>query len=330
MASNRLVIRLEIRKSNDESIADIHNLIGAEQIYGKNHSKLASVLSNIGLVYFKQKNYSDALIYQKKVLNIQRKLLHKNHHSLGGSHNNIALTYVHLHNSDLALDHFHQALEILQKSLPIQHPSFATIYNNVGTIYIKKRNLQEALNNFEKAAAILNQTVGSSHPDAISIQKNIQYIRSYLYKHKPDWSGTWRGIIRTDPIDAGPTNIELTLELGLFPTMENNCTKWYGTYRQNGTIQVIKDYKFCRKTTENDYFIDEQNGIILDAQWIGNALVSSYKVDGIFFIAIDRMRENILEEEIWTIEDKNTNENVKSLRTRVYYNIQMKRINGSN
>ncbi|CAF1125208.1 unnamed protein product [Adineta steineri] len=147
-----------------------------------------------------------------------------------------------------------------------------------------------------------------------------------LLLDKPDWSGTWRGMMKVEPAEAGPTQLEVTLELGAFPTVENNCTKWYGTYRQNGQIQVIKDYQLCRRNSDDDLFTDERNGIILDTQWIGGALVSSYKVDNIFYIAIMRMRGDILEEEIWTVDDKNTNQAVESLRTLAIYRLEMKRV----
>ncbi|CAF3200840.1 unnamed protein product [Rotaria socialis] len=201
-----LCIRLQLRRSNDPSIADIHNLVGASYYrkgeyksaiesynealkiyrhnYGEDHTKLAVVFSNIAAVYLKQEKYLEALDCQKKVLNIYKKNLHENHYLLGGLHTNMATAYLYLHNSDLALEHFNQALTIFQKTLPPNHPDFAAIYNNMGTIYIEKRNLQQALAYYEKAAVILNQTVGPTHPDAISIQRNIQYIQSFIPRRK--------------------------------------------------------------------------------------------------------------------------------------------------
>ncbi|CAF1534970.1 unnamed protein product, partial [Didymodactylos carnosus] len=201
-----LEIRLQLRRSNDPSIADIHNLIGGayfhkgeykraiesynealkiyRQAYGEDHNKMAEVFSNIGAVHVKQEKYLEALSYQQKVLDIQKKHLHGNHHLLGGSHGNIAATYVHLHNSDLALVHFNQALKIYQKSLPSQHPDIAALYNNMGGIYVDKRDLPQALSYFEKAAAILHQTVGPTHPSAIDVRRNIQYIQSFVHRRK--------------------------------------------------------------------------------------------------------------------------------------------------
>lgn len=113
-----LETRLKLRKSNDSSIADIHNLIGGvcihktdykraieafneafkiyRQIYGEDHEKLAEVLSNIGAVYFKQEKYSDALDYQKKVLDIQKKISRSKSSSFGW------IIYKHCYNLSLS------------------------------------------------------------------------------------------------------------------------------------------------------------------------------------------------------------------------------------
>lgn len=158
-------------------------------------------------------------------------------------------------------------------------------------------------------------------------------IRLYLKKKniailgKPDWSGTWRGMMHVYPTDAGPKDMEVTLELGPFPTVENNCTLWRSTYRQKDEIQVIKDYRLCRRNSDEDLFTDERNGIILDTQWISGVLITPYKYDNIFYIAMNRLRGDIFEEEIITVDDKNKTEGVQSLRTRVVYRIEMKRVN---
>lgn len=128
------------------------------------------------------------------------------------------------------------------------------------------------------------------------------------------------------PKEAGPSNLQITLQLGPFPTIENNCTLWKGTYRQDGQIIVIKDYRLCRRNSDEDLFTDERNGIILDSQWIGGELITPYKADNIFYIAINRLRGDIFEEDIITVDDHNYTQTVQSLKTRAFYRTQMKRI----
>lgn len=133
-------------------------------------------------------------------------------------------------------------------------------------------------------------------------------------------------MMHVSPKDAGPTHLEVTLQLGPFPTVDNNCTMWHSTYRQEGKVVAIKDYRLCRRNSDEDLFTDERNGIILDSQWIGGELVTPYKSDNILYIAVNRFRGDIFEEEIITVDDINTTDKVQSLRTRAIYRTEMKRI----
>jgi hypothetical protein len=78
---------------------------------------------------------------------------------------------------------------------------------------------------------------------------NVNFV-SIVSLDKPDWSGTWRGMMTVYPEEAGPTNLEMTLELGPFPTVDNNSTIWRSTYKQEEKIQAIKDYRLCRRNSD--------------------------------------------------------------------------------
>ena len=128
------------------------------------------------------------------------------------------------------------------------------------------------------------------------------------------------------PPEAGPTNLEVTLKLGPFPTVDNNCTMWHSTFRREGKVEAIKDYRLCRRNSDEDLFTDERNGIILDTQWIGGILATPYKADNVFYMAVTRMRGDILEDEIMTVNDTMASQGVQSLRTKVIYRTEMKRV----
>jgi hypothetical protein len=118
----------------------------------------------------------------------------------------------------------------------------------------------------------------------------------------------------------------MTLQLGPFPTVENNCTMWYATYRDEGRIVAVKDYQLCRRDSDQDLFTDEGKGIILDSQWIGDQLITPYRVDNIIYIAIDRLRGDIFQEEIITVNDKDSTEKIQLLQTQTVYRTIMKRV----
>jgi hypothetical protein len=146
-----------------------------------------------------------------------------------------------------------------------------------------------------------------------------------LFLEKPDWSGTWHGSMTIYPETEGPVGLEVTLELGPFPTITNNCTLWRSTWRSKEQADIVKDYRLCRRNNDEDLFTDERNGIILDTQWIGGILVTPYKADGIFYIVTNRLIGDIFEEEIITVDDTSIGKGVEALRTRAVYRTQMKR-----
>ena len=141
----------------------------------------------------------------------------------------------------------------------------------------------------------------------------------------PDWSGTWRGPIIVSPSTVQPQGLELTLELGPFPTAAKNCTKWLGTYRKDGKVEVVKNYLLCRRNSDDDLYTDEQNGIILDTQWIGDTLVTPYKAFDVFYLVAMKLRGDILEEEIFTANDTAL-PGIQALRTTAVYRTQLKRV----
>ena len=128
------------------------------------------------------------------------------------------------------------------------------------------------------------------------------------------------------PQENGPDGLEITLELGPFPTNENNCTKWNGTYRQDENIVSIKDYRLCRRNSDEDLFIDEGEGIILDSQWIGNQLITPYRVENILYIVLNRLNGDYLEEQIITINENQSTDKIQRLKTQTIYRTMFKRI----
>ncbi len=56
------------------------------------------------------------------------------------------------------------------------------------------------------------------------------------------------------------------------------------------SLVAVKDYRLCRRNSDEDLFTNEENGIILDSQWIGHQL----RVDNILYIAINRLTGEFL------------------------------------
>ena len=79
--------------------------------------------------------YSKALSYYEKALEIRKQSLPSNHPDLALSYNNIGAVYYNMGEYSKALSSFEKALEIRKQSLPSNHPDLAKSYNNIGTVY---------------------------------------------------------------------------------------------------------------------------------------------------------------------------------------------------
>lgn len=142
----------------------------------------------------------------------------------------------------------------------------------------------------------------------------------------PDWAGTWRGTLVNLPQRPGAPVVEVTMDIGPFPTADNTCTPWKTTYSEGGTVKGVKDYKLCRGTGPDDLFIDEGNGVKLTARLIGNVLVAPFKYDNLLLISQTRVHDGTLEEEILTVDDQPAIKGVVALRPRTIQRLTLKRI----
>ncbi|CAF3975488.1 unnamed protein product, partial [Rotaria sordida] len=114
-----------------------------------------------------------------------------------------------------------------------------------------------------------------------------------------NWTGTWYGATEAYPKGTLGNGWNVTFEIGPYPMVDNNCTMWRSIFKENGTIKLTKDNRFCREHGPDDLYIyDGSGGVKVAVQWIHNMLVSSFKYNGVFAVATMRMRGDILEEEI--------------------------------
>ena len=141
-----------------------------------------------------------------------------------------------------------------------------------------------------------------------------------------NWSGKWRGTLTNMPARPNAKTVEVTMEIGAPPSANNTCTMWRTTYAEGGVVKQVKDYRLCRGESAEDWFIDEGGGTKLTARWLGEVLVSPFKVDNFLLIATFRLSGETLEEEIVTIDDKPAIKGVQPLIARSLQRIELKRV----
>lgn len=156
-----------------------------------------------------------------------------------------------------------------------------------------------------------------------------KHVRKLPVEPKPmiaRWEGTWRGDLTNLPAKADAPKVEVTMEIGPFPSSNGECTKWRSTYSEAGETKSVKDYKLCRGTGVNDLYIDEGGGVRLPVRIIGDAMVSTFKHDETLLISTMRLRGEVLEIEILTVDDKPAVKGVVPMVPKGVQRIELRRI----
>jgi hypothetical protein len=150
---------------------------------------------------------------------------------------------------------------------------------------------------------------------------------SFCSLHAMDgWKGVWVGTLDNLPRRPGSFSVEVRREIGELPTQAGACTVFRTEYRSKGRPDVVKDYKLCRGTTMDEWYVDEGNNVKLKSLWTGEALVSIFRVKG--QLLVDTMRvgaDGEMLEEIVFGEDPGAVEGVQSLNAKGVQRLRLRR-----
>ena len=146
--------------------------------YARTDSLKAITQNNIGFVYSEQGNYTQALSYYEKALQIQLQIYGEQHPSVATSYNNIGCVYSDQGDYNKALSYYEKALQIRLQVYGEQHPDVAVSYNNIGLVYSEQGDYDQALSYYEKALSIWSQINSEQHPDVAVGYHNIGLVYS--------------------------------------------------------------------------------------------------------------------------------------------------------
>jgi hypothetical protein len=139
------------------------------------------------------------------------------------------------------------------------------------------------------------------------------------------WSGRWLGSLTNHPARAGAPAVDVEREVGPLPTTDSACTTFRTTYREQGTVRGVKDFRLCRGTGASDWYVDEGGGTRLPARWLDGALIAPFKYDTLLLIATTRVTGDVMTEEIVTIDDRPAISGVQPLRPRSVQRLEFRR-----
>ncbi|CAF4304883.1 unnamed protein product, partial [Rotaria sp. Silwood2] len=151
----------------------------AEEVYNEllknttDDNARARIYFQLGWVKDDQGQYSEAVSFYEKHLEIKRKHFYADHPSLASTYNNIGLAYNNMGNYAKALEYYKKSHRIEEKELPSDHPDLACSHNNMGLTYNNMGDFSKALEYYEKALKIKEKTLPPNHPDLAIYYSNI-------------------------------------------------------------------------------------------------------------------------------------------------------------
>lgn len=121
----------------------------------------------------KQANYTKALEYHKKALEIREKVNGRDHSDTAYSYNNLGILYRVLGHFKMALDYHQKALSIRKNILVSYHPDIADTHNNIAIVYSELEKHQKAIEHYQLALEIYVKVFGTNHPATASTLRNL-------------------------------------------------------------------------------------------------------------------------------------------------------------
>lgn len=111
------------------------------------------------------------------------------------------------------------------------------------------------------------------------------------------WQGTWSGIMHDRTIQGKSQTVPMTLRIQPLSEKPWRYT-WQITYG-TGKKKLVRNYELVAKNSSAGHFaIDEKNGILIDAWWLGDKLYSQFKFDNNLLSIQYQLHGNWLEYEL--------------------------------
>ncbi|CAF4877106.1 unnamed protein product [Rotaria sp. Silwood1] len=158
-----------IRLDDDQQLAQLADRIRQEVDgsgwYRMDASTLAEIYKNIGGVQHIMGNYSEALQYFEKALEIRETVLPLSHPDLAQIYAWMGATYSNTGYYAKALEFHKKAYKIYRETLPLNHPDMSISYSSIGGVYNSMGDYTKALEFYEKANQIYEKALPPNHPD---------------------------------------------------------------------------------------------------------------------------------------------------------------------
>ena len=165
---------LEAKGANGKAAALWEKVLAwREKAQGPDHADLATGLSNLGLLYVKERAFTRAEPLLARALAIRTRTLGPDHPLTALSLNNLAWLYYNQNNNARAEPLYRRALQVAEKALGPEHPGLALGLINLGLLYNGQGAYTKAEAVYRRALAIREKALGPDHPDTATSLNNL-------------------------------------------------------------------------------------------------------------------------------------------------------------
>jgi len=112
-----------------------------------------------------------------------------------------------------------------------------------------------------------------------------------------NWQGTWSGIMCDRTVKGKSQTVPMTLRIK--PVSKNPIRYTWQISYGTGTKKLVRNYELVAKNQSAGHFaIDEQDGTLIDAWWLGDKLYSQFRVKNQLFNIQYQLQGNQLHYEL--------------------------------
>lgn len=127
--------------------------------------EIATILNNIGRVFYMKLDYDAALKLYSESLTMRRRLLGDNHLDVAATVYNAGQTLHQRGDLDQAMNLYEEFLRIAKNKLGSEHRDVAIMLKCMAQIHHEKKEYPEASKLYEEAIAVAKAALGSKHPE---------------------------------------------------------------------------------------------------------------------------------------------------------------------
>ena len=240
--------------SEDFDLAQTYHAKALRLLGNKSHPNASQVHNNLGDIFFRKKQYDQALKHFFQALDNGREFFDEEHPKLARYHSNIGRSYGYQKKYDLAIRHLSQAEKSYSLAYGQDHPEVVIVQALFGEVYQQKSELDSALFYYRKGL----RTLESRGDDNIQLPEFFNDIATIHYKKDQyDSAAAYYEKALLANLPYFKSGSRLTHQVlkdnlnptALLPSMEGKAKSYWQQHKVTGELKYLQmaksTYQLC-------------------------------------------------------------------------------------